>query len=210
MDPWATIAYSAFGLSLLLSVLQIGNRIVRANPHAITRAGQWSPVALGVLAVVAVLWLMMSGRWTQAMMLAAYIMPVLVQGGSRWRALLGPLNIWRGLRAREKATLDDGRPLGTVDPETVRQSIAVLTAYLEQTKRVLEHRPSYTRLGNGSGRPHMAVAEALAVLGLEAGARADQIREAHRRLQHQLDPERGGTRYLTMQIDEARDVLLGN
>ena len=216
MDTWTMIASSAFGLSFLVSALQLGNWALRANPRTLVLAGQWSVLALSVLAVVALIWLMANGRWTQAMMLAAFIMPVLVQGAPRWRAVLGPLSGWRGFGwrgFRAGAKLDDSRPSGpggAIDPETVRQSIVVLTAYLEQTRRALEYRPSQARLGNGSGPPRMTIAEALAVLGLEAGAGADQIREAHCRLQHRLDPELGGTRYLTMQIDEALDILLEN
>jgi len=54
----------------------------------------------------------------------------------------------------------------------------------------------------------MSPEEALDVLGLEASARPHQISEAHRRLQQKLKPELGDTHYLTMKIDEAKDVLL--
>jgi hypothetical protein len=213
MDAWTGIAFSAFGLSVLVSALQIGNWVLRADPRAILNAGRWSLVALGALAAAALIWLMVSGRWTQAIMLAAFMMPVFVQSASRWRALLGPPKLGRSFRVEARPDLDDSRPSsagGAIDPELVRRSVAVLSAYLEQTRRVLEQRPIDARLGNGTGRRHMATAEALEVLGLEPGARPDRIRDAHRRLQRQLDPELGGTRYLATKIDEARDVLLGN
>ena len=47
------------------------------------------------------------------------------------------------------------------------------------------------------------------MLGLRPGASADEIRQAHHRLEQRLDPKSGGTRYLTIKISEARDVLLG-
>jgi len=55
----------------------------------------------------------------------------------------------------------------------------------------------------------MSRAEALKVLGLSAGASADDIREAHRRLILQNHPDRGGSDYLASKINEAKDVLLG-
>lgn len=209
MDAWTEIAYSAFGLSVLVSTLQIGKWALRANPRALADAGRWSALALGGLAVLALIWLVANGRWTQALMLAAFVMPVLVQTAPRWRSLLGLLKAWR--RSPPKAALDVGagvQPGAAVDPDLVRQSIAVLTLYLEQAKQVAEQRPIEARLGNGTGRGRMMAAEALAVLGLEPGARPDQIRAAHCRLQRRLDPEAGGTPYLAMKIDEARDVLL--
>ena len=100
----------------------------------------------------------------------------------------------------------------TTDPELVRQAIAVLSAYLEQAGSQLEHRGAERRLASaakGNGRLRMSREEALDVLGLEATASAREIAEAHRRLGERLDPQVGGTHYLSMKIDEARDVLLG-
>ncbi|GJL91063.1 DnaJ domain-containing protein [Hyphococcus sp.] len=54
----------------------------------------------------------------------------------------------------------------------------------------------------------MSEDEALSVLGLEAGADAEQIRAAHRKLIAQLHPDKGGTDYLAAKINEARDFLL--
>jgi curved DNA-binding protein CbpA len=55
----------------------------------------------------------------------------------------------------------------------------------------------------------MSREEALDLLGLPPSASAKEISEAHRRLGQLLDPQLGGTRYLSMKINEARDVLLG-
>lgn len=54
----------------------------------------------------------------------------------------------------------------------------------------------------------MSVDEALAVLGLAAGANAEEIRSAHRALIQKLHPDRGGTAYLAAKLNQARDVLL--
>ena len=50
--------------------------------------------------------------------------------------------------------------------------------------------------------------EARAVLGVDAGADADTIRAAHRRLLGSLHPDRGGSAELTSRVNAARDVLL--
>jgi hypothetical protein len=63
----------------------------------------------------------------------------------------------------------------------------------------------------GGTRPasgDMSVEEALAILGLEPGADAEAVKEAHRRLMVKLHPDHGGSDYLATKINRARDVLL--
>ena len=77
-------------------------------------------------------------------------------------------------------------------------------------------RPPQGRTGDAGGsrqppatpRVAMTRAEALKVLGLEAGATEEQIRAAHKRLMLQIHPDKGGTSYLAAKINEAKDVLL--
>jgi hypothetical protein len=91
------------------------------------------------------------------------------------------------------------------------QSAALLEAYLDQRE------PGWRGSGadQDSGRQprqspgRMGVDEAFEVLGLAAGATAEEIRDAHRRLMKRMHPDQGGSTYLAARINEAKDVLLG-
>ena len=203
MDEGTVAVYGVVGLAVLASLLQLGNWLLRANPHAIVNAGRWSLIGLSLAGAAVFLWLTASGRWTLALMLASFMMPVFVQGAPRRHSVLGPLpilkNLWRGSfgggrRAEARAGFD---------PRLVEQSLAVLRAYLDQAGRVHSMDLDGTRSGG------MSVAEAFDLLGLDCGAPADQVREAHSRLQQRVDPALGGTRYLSDMIDEAKRIILG-
>ena len=218
------LAYATLGLSLFVSAVKMGGWILHADPRTILNGGRWALVALAALALGVLLWLVMSGRWSSAMMLAAFMLPIFVQAAPRWRVLFGPLNAMRS--DFPPITPDFSTPRGgfsnardMTDPELVQQSLAVLRAYLAQAgaqtaTQQIEHTPAYLQAGNGAGtgsgngRLRMSTEEALDILGLEPTASAQEIRDAYRRLEQKVDPELGGTRYLMAKIIEARDLLL--
>jgi len=221
MVDFDVIAYAMLGLSLSASAVQVGRWILNANPRALIAAGRWGMVGFISAAPLVLLWLVMSGRSTLAMMFAAFVMPVFVQGGLRWRSLFPQLNL---TRARHRGWVPDfpKAPTGShvvpypTDPDLVRQSVAVLKAYLDHVGSRAErqlteevHLPSgpVNGFGNGSGRRQMSREEAFEVLGLEPTASLREIREACTRLEQKLDPEVGGTHYLASKINEAKDVL---
>src|SRR6201994_3585157 len=139
------VAYATLALSLFVSAVKMGGWILNADPRAIINSGRWALLALAALALGVLAWLVASGRWTSAMMLAAFMLPVFVQAAPRWRVLFGPLNAARGDFAPPPRDFGFSRPRGVVDPELVHQSIAVLRAYLEQTAAGLEYRPAGAR-----------------------------------------------------------------
>jgi hypothetical protein len=218
------LAYATLGLSLFVSAVKMGGWILHADPRTILNGGRWALVAFAALALGVLIWLVMTGRWSSAMMLAAFMLPIFVQAAPRWRVLFGPLNAMRS--DFPPITPDFSTPRGgfsnardMTDPELVQQSLAVLRAYLAQAgaqtaTQQIEHTPAYLQAGNGAGtesgngRLCMSTEEALDILGLEPTATAQEIRDAYCRLEQKVDPELGGTHYLMAKIIEARDVLL--
>ncbi len=101
------------------------------------------------------------------------------------------------------------------------QSAAVLTAYLEReypdwreqaAEGGAEWDAQEGRGKSSAGEQGMTRDDALAILGLDAGAEPEpeQIRAAHRRLMQKLHPDRGGSDYLAAQINAAKTLLLSD
>jgi len=208
------VAYATLALSLFVSAVKMGGWILNADPRAIINSGRWALVALVAFALGLLIWLATTGRWTLAMMLAAFLLPIFVQAAPRWRVLFGPLHTARNDFA-PRAHVSGFSASRAPDPDLVRQSIAVLRAYLEHAGPQLDYKTADARLTgpalkrDGNGHLRMSREEAFDVLGLPPNADAQEIRAAHRRLEQLLDPQLGGTAYLSMKINEAREVLLG-
>ncbi len=71
------VAYATLALSLFVSAVKMGGWILNADPRAIINSGRWALIALAALALGVLVWLVATGRWTSAMMLAAFMLPVL-------------------------------------------------------------------------------------------------------------------------------------
>jgi hypothetical protein len=94
--------------------------------------------------------------------------------------------------------------------EIDEDSRALLAAYLDRRDPAWrEHAQSDPATGlGGTPRGPMSHQEAYEVLGLEPGAKVEEIVSAHRTLMKRLHPDLGGTNYLAARINEAKDTLL--
>lgn len=222
------------GFFLLCGVLLLIYLFVNADPGRLARGLKWTAIAIAGLAVAG---LFVSGRLAMLLFPVALGMPLLSRvkrAMSRWRGpaggqtstvatstlrmnldhetgemtgtvLAGP---FAGMRLEEmgKAELFDLLRRCRAEDE---QGARLLEAYLDRLH------PSWREeFAGGRSGPHaapsgeMSAEEAFEVLGLEPGASAQEIREAHRRLMKMVHPDLGGSDYLATKINRARDILL--
>jgi hypothetical protein len=94
--------------------------------------------------------------------------------------------------------------------EIDEESRALLVAYLDRRDaRWSEYAQGDAATGRGAtSRGKMSEQEAYQILGLEAGASADDISHAHRTLMKKFHPDQGGSTYLAARINEAKEILL--
>jgi len=124
-------------------------------------------------------------------------------GAMRGRILAGP-HEGKSLDILDMTTLLSLLP--DIDPE----SRALMAAYLDRREPGWrEHAEGGASAGAGAASAgKMTEEEAYQILGVKAGASADEIGRAHRALMKKLHPDQGGTTYLAAKINEAKDVLL--
>ena len=114
----------------------------------------------------------------------------------------------------------EGTRLEALDVETLvgligeidEESRALLAAYLDRRDAGWrEHAEADATAGRGAtARGPMTQEEAYQILGLEPGAKAEEIVRAHRTLMKRIHPDQGGTNYLAARVNEAKDTLLRN
>jgi len=86
----------------------------------------------------------------------------------------------------------------------------LLAAYLDRRDAGWrEHAQADAAAGRGSApRGPMSQEEAYQILGLQPGAKSEEIIRAHRTLMKRIHPDQGGTNYLAARVNEAKDTLL--
>jgi hypothetical protein len=112
----------------------------------------------------------------------------------------------------------EGTRLEALDVETLvgllaeidDESRALLAAYLDRRDAGWrEHAQADAATGRGSApRGPMSQEEAYQILGLQPGAKSEEIIRAHRTLMKRIHPDQGGTNYLAARVNEAKDTLL--
>jgi hypothetical protein len=123
-----------------------------------------------------------------------------------------------GMRGVILAGPREGTRLESLDIETLiglmreidEESRALLAAYLDRRDAGWrEHAQADAAAGRGAApRGPMTQEEAYEVLGLQPGAKAEDIVHAHRTLMKRIHPDQGGTNYLAARVNEAKDTLL--
>jgi hypothetical protein len=229
-DPFqlGTIGFILAGIIAAAKLIEWVNK---SDLKAIAQSGRWGAVGLFVLSVPLLFGLLMNRRWIEAIGLSAVVLVAFAVYGPR---LLGQLRPRRA--ATPDRNGPGGRPFADTTPdeaELVQRSIAVLEEYLRRKTGVAEQgasdlRASPSRItdgrseeatdgrrqGDGNGAylelpsPVISEAEALSILGLPPDAEVSQINDAHRRLMQIFHPDRRGSPYFAVKLNQAKDVLL--
>jgi hypothetical protein len=230
-DPVFLIAVAGLGLSVIVSGIRLFNWFLQSDPKALAQAGRWSAVAFFALSLPLLLGLAVNQRWAEAIGLSAVLLLGFAFYGPRVLGQLFPRRLVPDFGTPSAA---HNRDEGTgPDAEMVRRSIAVLEDYLRRTAGIagpdgahlngkrsqISHARAHRNGGghNGEGQnrefrgdpPSMSEAEALEVLGVGPGATEADIAESHRRLMQLIHPDRGGSPYFAVKVNQAKEVLLG-
>lgn len=209
------ISSAALIISLFVTAIKFIDWLSHSDPRTIVRMGRLSLLALAVAAVLSIVALLAFQQWTAAMLLGAALLLGLAL--VNWRRFV-PRRPFRPLWTEEPGYGPPQRseyaryPSGP-DPELARRAAIVLQDYLALAGRQdsVPHFAGGERDDGGDAASDggaMSIGEATSLLGLDPGASAPQIRAAHRRLMQLVHPDRGGTDYLAMKINRAKDVLL--
>jgi hypothetical protein len=92
-----------------------------------------------------------------------------------------------------------------------RESAELLEAYLDRRMpgwRDGADADAGARRSGSYDTGAMTEQEAYKILGLEPGASATEVRQAHRSLMQRVHPDLGGNAFLAQRVNEARDILL--
>ena len=117
----------------------------------------------------------------------------------------------------------EGRRLGSLSRDEMfalwlavrddAQSLRLLETFLDRAgedwRADFAARARASGAGPASPAGGMTREEALSILGLEEGAGAERIKEAHRGLMKKLHPDHGGSDYFAAKLNQAKATLLG-
>ena len=214
MSIGMVISSIALTVSLLVTIIKFIDWISHSDPGVIVRLGRLGLLVLAVASVPALMTLLALQEWTGAMLLGAAMLLACVL--INWRMLVP--------RARFRPIWVEGDPPGqpqrqyqppAPDADLARRAAIVLQDYLThvgQHDAVARIHGRDEASGDPRSEPDsgpMSAEEAQAVLGLTGPPTQAEVRAAHRRLMQLVHPDRGGTDYLAMKINRAKDVLLG-
>ena len=221
-DPLFLLAAAGLSLSGIVSAIKLIDWFLHSDPKVIAQTGRWAALGLAALSVPLLFALLLTQRWTAAIGLGAVMLLGFALYGPRLLRTLVPRQLVPDWSPPKGAGTASGRA-DISDPELVHRSIAVLEEYLrcttgipkpDKTNGQVREAPGHGNDPNGNGRDRdpvpavMSEAEALGILGLGPDAAASDIGDAHRRLLLLVHPDHGGSHYLAVKINQAKDVLL--
>jgi hypothetical protein len=225
----------AFGILVLVLALWGLNAYSKADPRTLARILR---PAGGILAVAVSVFLFLRGHPEIAVPLGLFGLGLLGWGPfassglfQRTKKTPGQVSHVRApfiemeldhdsgaMRGRIVAGRHEGTALDALDLTTLLNllteidpdSRALLEAYLDRREPSWrEHAQGDAAAGQGPARSgKMTEEEAYQILGVRAGASAEEIGRAHRSLMKKVHPDQGGSTYLAAQINEAKEVLL--
>jgi DnaJ domain len=228
-DP-LLIALVALGFSAIASAVRMIDWFIHGDPKTIAQTARWAATAIAALSLPVLFVLLWKEQWAAASALAAAMFLVPALAGRR---VLRWLNI-RPLvadRSAPVAAAHSGNGFAgngfdgcaPDDRELVRHAATVLETYLRRMSvpargngtdfPAIDSRANERRRAKSNGHAGgadletMSEAEALAILGLSAGASERQIREAHHRIAQKIHPDHGGSHYLALKVNEAKETL---
>ncbi|WP_210395379.1 molecular chaperone DnaJ [Motiliproteus sediminis] len=125
-------------------------------------------------------------------------------GNIEGEVLQGPLNG----RALDSLSLYELKQLHQQCSEQDGEGLRLLEAYLQRHRQQEWEQAAAGDSGQRFTEGTMSDAEALAILGLEAGASRDEVINAHKRMMARMHPDKGGSNYLASKINQAKEQLL--
>lgn len=84
----------------------------------------------------------------------------------------------------------------------------LVITWVQARKKAKTANDSASSSTNTNPNAGMTPSEALDILGLQAGASAEEIVEAHRKLMKQFHPDQDGSEGLAKKINQAKDLLI--
>jgi hypothetical protein len=220
-DPFFWIATAGLVISGIVSATKLIDWFLHNDPRVIANAGRWAVIGLFPLSIPLLIWLVAKEQWAAVVGLSAVLLLAFAFYGPRALRRMFPRRLYADWG--EPANGYAERPTAANDTEMIKRSIAVLEEYLRRTARMsnAERAEQHSRAQishaadrrNGGaaefGTRTMSEAEALEVLGLGADAEESEINESHRRLMQLIHPDRGGSAYFAVKVNQAKDILLG-
>ncbi|MCS7269004.1 MAG: DnaJ domain-containing protein [Geminicoccaceae bacterium] len=231
------LAYLAAGAATLAALLLLARFLSRVSPSDLAQAARTFLAVFGTLAGGGLFLLGRYGLALAALAAAAMAIRALwkVRGGaepldreqkaettSRVQTDLLEMELDRStgrLEGRVRRGRFAGRDLALMPLEDLLAlldearasdppSVALLEAWLDRVAPDWRRTTGAAGTAPPSGPEAMDERTALAILGLEPGASAEEVQAAYRRLMAKLHPDHGGSSYLAAQLNRAREVLL--